>query len=287
MPVASIPLALAVLGRGLVDPSHPVLNADDGAVLRGRAAFETMRVYDLRPFRLADHLVRLQNSCRILQLPEPDVGALEELAAVAVDGAGAAQAALRIVWTPGPDDGNPVGFALVTAIPEGLEEERARGIGLVALGLAIGAAARQASPWLLPGVKSTSYAVNIAAQEEARRRGADDAVFVSLEGTVLEGPVSNVWMVHDGLVRTPSLDLGILAGVTRETLLAAAAAQGLDVEQGAYPVELLHSADEIFTSSSVREVMPVVRMDGQAVGDGRPGPVAARMQQAVRAAAVA
>ena len=128
---------------------------------------------------------------------------------------------------------------------------------LVSLQLAIGAIVRQHSPWLLPGVKSTSYAVNIAAQEEARRRGADDAVFLSLEGIVLEGPTSNVWMVEDGTLLTPSLELGILAGVTRGTLLEAAAAAGLPVEEGSYPLIRLAGATEVFISSSVREVMPV------------------------------
>jgi branched-subunit amino acid aminotransferase/4-amino-4-deoxychorismate lyase len=162
---------------------------------------------------------------------------------------------------------------------------RTRGIALAALQLATGAAVRQASPWLLAGVKSTSYAVNMAAQAEARRRGADDAVFLSLDGTLLECPTSNVWFLADGVLHTPSLDLGILAGVTRETLLAAAADGGIPVEEGAYPRERLAAAEEVFTSSSVREVMPVVRMDGAAVGDGGPGPVTAAMQAALRRAA--
>jgi 4-amino-4-deoxychorismate lyase len=164
---------------------------------------------------------------------------------------------------------------------------RARGIELATLQLAIGTTARQASPWLLAGVKSTSYAVNMAAQHEARKRGADDALFLSLEGIALECPTSNVWFVEDGVLHTPGLDLGILAGVTRDTLLAAAADARMDVEEGAYPRARLAAAAEVFTSSSVREVMPVVRMDGAAVGDGRPGPVAAAMQAALRRAAAA
>ena len=79
----------------------------------------------------------------------------------------------------------------MTALPDGLEQQRGRGVALASLPLAIGAHARRSSPWLLPGVKSTSYAVNMAAQREAHRRGADDAVFVSAEGIVLEGPTSS------------------------------------------------------------------------------------------------
>jgi branched-subunit amino acid aminotransferase/4-amino-4-deoxychorismate lyase len=158
-------------------------------------------------------------------------------------------------------------------------------VRLATLQLAIGAHARRSSPWLLPGVKSTSYAVNMAAQREANRRGADDALFLSSEGILLEGPTSNVWFVQGELLCTPSLDLGILAGVTRDTLLAAAGERGITVAEDAFAIERLHDASEIFTSSSVREVMPVVRLDDVEVGDGRPGPLAREMQAALRAAA--
>jgi 4-amino-4-deoxychorismate lyase len=280
------PLALAVLGHGLVDPRRPWLRADDEAVLRGRAAFETLRVYGGRPFRLSEHLDRLARSADVLELVPPDAAGLEALVGDALAGLGGVDAVLRLVWTPGAGDG-PTGFALVTPLPHGLEAMRARGIELATLQLAIGTTARQASPWLLAGVKSTSYAVNMAAQHEARTRGADDALLLSLEGIALECPTSNVWFVEDGVLHTPGLDLGILAGVTREALLAAAAEAGMSVEEGAYARERVAAAAEVFTSSSVREVMPVVRRDGAAVGEGRPGPVAAAMQAALRRAAAA
>jgi len=132
-------------------------------------------------------------------------------------------------------------------------------------------------------VKSTSYAVNMAAQREAHRRGADDAVFLSAEGIVLEGPTSNVWFTEGETLCTPGLDLGILAGVTRDTLLAAAAARGIYVVEDGFAIERLFAADEVFTSSSVREVMPVVTLDERTVGGGAPGPVAREMQSALRA----
>ncbi len=284
--MAGDPLALAVLGHGLVDPARPWLRADDEAVLRGRAAFETLRVYAGHPFRLEAHLERLARSAEVLELERPDASGLAGLVRAALGHVGGVDAVLRLVWTPGAAGGPPTGFALVTALPDGLDDMRAAGIALATLQLATGATARQASPWLLAGVKSTSYAVNMAAQHEARKRGADDALFLSLEGTALECPTSNIWFVDGGTLHTPALDLGILAGVTRETLLAAAAASGLPVAEGAYPREQLAAAGEVFTSSSVREVMPVVRMDGAQIGDGRPGPVAASMQAALRLAAV-
>jgi 4-amino-4-deoxychorismate lyase len=205
-----------------------------------------------------------------------------------VAAAGVPAATLRVVWTAGREgEERGHGFALVTALPDGLDELRSRGIRLAALQLAIGAHVRQTAPWLLPGVKSTSYAVNMAAQREARRRGADDAVFLSAEGIVLEGPTSNVWFREGDVLLTPSLQLGILAGVTRDTLLDAADGAGYEVREGAFPLERLAAADEAFTSSSIREVMGVVELDGRPLGGGATGPAAAAMQAALRAAAPA
>jgi 4-amino-4-deoxychorismate lyase len=188
---------------------------------------------------------------------------------------------LRLYLTPGrAGASDPVALALVSALPPDLEERRARGLRLISLlGLRLDA------PWLLGGVKSTSYAVNMAAEAEARRRGGDDALFVRDDGVVLEGPVTNIWWRRGETLYTPSLELGILAGVTRGVLLVEAAALGYEVRQGAFRLEHLAGADEAFTSSSVREVMPVVELDGAPLADGKPGPAAAELQRALRAAA--
>ncbi|MDX6534876.1 MAG: 4-amino-4-deoxychorismate lyase, partial [Gaiellales bacterium] len=216
------------------------------------------------------------------------LAALTGLADQAVAASGAADAVLRVVWTGGREgEEEGFGFALVTRLPEGLDDLRARGMSLAPLQLAIGAHARKSSPWLLPGVKSTSYAVNMAAQREAKLRGADDAVFVSAELIVLEGPTSNVWFREGDTLCTPSLDLGILAGVTRDTLLHAAAEAGMQVVEDAFPLERMAAADEVFASSSIREVMPVVELDGKPVADGLPGQAARDMQSALRGAAEA
>jgi 4-amino-4-deoxychorismate lyase len=248
-------LAVAVGGRGLVPPDDPVLLADDEALLRGRAAFETLRVYDRRPFRLAEHLVRMRGSAERLGVSWP--GGFEELVSEALAGAGEPDAVLRLYLTPGREAlGEPVSLALVSTLPGDLEERRARGISLISLlGL------RAEAPWLLGGVKSTSYAVNIAAESEARARGADDAVFVRDDGVVLEGPVTNVWWRTGSTLFTPSLELGILAGVTRAAVLDAAPEVDLEVREGEHTLDELFESEEVFTTSSVREVMPVVRVD--------------------------
>ena len=279
-------LAVAVSGRGLVDPAEPVLRADDEALLRGRAAFETLRVYARKPFRLDEHLARLEGSAARLELPPLDRSEFEDLARAALDRAAADDATLRLYWTPGSESHHrATALALVSSLPEGLEERRRAGLTLVSLQLGVEPDLRAVAPWLLGGVKSTSYAVNMAAEREARRRGADDAVFLARDETVLEGPVTNVWWRRDDVLHTPALELGILAGVTRAALIREAVGLGWDVREGVYPRAHLAAADEAFTSSSVREVMPVVELDAEPVGDGRPGPAARDLQAALRRAA--
>ena len=269
-------LALAVAGRGVVDPAEPILQADDEAVFRGRVAFETTRVYAGIPFKLDEHLARLAGSAARLGLPKVDVDACASLAAAAVERAGVSDAALRVYLT------DATAVAIVSDVPPELEEMRVRGASVVSLALGVDARLRAVAPWLLGGVKSTSYAVNMAAQEEARRRAADDAIFLATDGTVLEGTVTNVWWRLERTLYTPALELGILAGVTRATLFEAAAERGYDVREGAFPLAHLAGAEEAFLSSSVREVMPVVELDGSPLGDGRPGPVSGELQAALR-----
>ncbi len=281
--VTSAPLAVAVSGRGLVDPALPTLRVDDEAVARGRAAFETLRVYEGRPFRLVEHLDRLRRSAAMLELPPPNLEEVEGLAWLALGTVGAAQlgtdadVVLRLYWTPGPPGGPAVALATVSAVPPWIEAARTKGQRLATLSFP-----RRSFSWLLPGTKSTSYATNLAAESEARRRGADDAVFIDLDATVLEGTVTNIWWREGEMLVTPSLELGILAGETRAALCELAVELGYGLEEGSYPLARLLAADEVFTSSSVREVMPASAVDAISF---RPGPAAARLQAALRALA--
>jgi 4-amino-4-deoxychorismate lyase len=274
-------LAVLAAGPGVVPGVRPALDPLDLALVRGEAVFETLRVYAGRPFRLGAHLARLAASAAALDLALP--GGLEELAGRAATAAGERDAALRLICTRGPEDAPvPSAFAVCSELPAAWEQERRRGLKLVLLTLACDPLVRAASPWLLPGVKSTSYAVNMAAQRTARARGADDAVFVGLGGELLEAPTASLWWRAGDTLYTPALDLGILAGVTRSALCELAPGLGLRVLEGVFTAEDLAGAEEAFLSSSTREVMPVVQVDGARVGDGRPGPVAAELQMALR-----
>src|SRR5581483_7115388 len=173
--------------------------------------------------------------------------------------------------TPGWEgERSPRGFVLVSALPPGLDELRARGLRLVTTPWAAGA---------LAGAKSTSYAENMVAQEEAVRSGADDALFVAPDGTVLEAPTANVWFRRGDTLFTPALSLRLLSGVTRGALCDLAPGLGYAVEEGRYSLEDLLGSDEVFLSSSIREVMPVVAVDGRGIAAG---PAAAALQAGLR-----
>ena len=254
--------AVAVAGRGLVDPHEPVFAADDEALLRGRSVFETVHVYGGRPFRLDEHLARLAASAGHVRLPPPDADECRGLAADVIGACGGdTDLALRLYWT---------GRTLVaTAGPIDPEFEalRARGLRLAVVRWSTGA---------LASAKSMSYAENIGAQDAAVAAGADDALLVAHDGTVLEAPTANVFWREGDRLLTPSLELPILAGVTRAVMIELADG---GVKEGVFPLDRLLGADEVFLCSSIREVMPVSAVDGTTYGLG---PKAHELQQALR-----
>ena len=253
-------LTVAIAGRGLVDPTEPVFRADDDALLRGAAAFETIRVYGGRPFLLADHLKRFRFSAGALALPPPD--GVEELVGL-VGGAAPPDHVLRLYRT------SHSVVATAAALPEGLDELRQRGLAVETFDVGQPTS-------LLAGAKTTSYDVSFAARREAERAGADDALLVGA-GRVLEGATANVWWRRGDELFTPAVRPGVLPGVTRAFVLSLEPAR-----EGDFAVADLLGADEAFLTSSIREVMPVVVVDGAPIGDGRPGPAAARLQAALR-----
>src|SRR5215213_2239283 len=293
---------LAVLSAGPGAGDRPALDPLDLALVRGEAVFEALRTYGGGPFRLGAHLERLAASARAIELPLP--GGLEDLAARAIDAGGGGDLVLRLICTKGPEGsgeprrgapvdreegpgGGPVAFAICTDLPASVEDERRRGLRLVLLTTATDPLLRAAAPWLLAGVKTISYATNMAAQRTARARGADDAILVGLGGELLEAPTATLWWRVGHTLHTPSLELGILAGITRAVLLDLAPSLGLKVLEGVFTAEDLATADEAFLSSSTRELMPVVEVDGAPIADGHPGPVTAELQSALRRLATA
>lgn len=128
--------------------------------------------------------------------------------------------------------------------------------------------------WKLCSCKSTALVATVLAKHAAVKAGADEAIFVEDDGTVLEGASSNIFVAKDGVVHTAPADGRILEGITRSRVLELAAKRGIRVVAGRVPVELLRSADEVFLTGSVLTVVPFVAIDGRPVGNGEPGPVA-------------
>jgi branched-chain amino acid aminotransferase len=223
--------------------------ADDG-LLRGDGVFEVIRLYSGRPFALREHLDRLERSAAAIELAV-DRGAFEAEIAALLAEFGEHQGQLRLVATRG---GRRLAFT--EQLPAYAEAD------------SITIASVTYSPSvILNGVKSLSYAANMQASRLAVARGADEAVLVRPDGVVLEAPTSTVfWVSPDGGLRTPSLEVGILASITRDRLI-----RELEVEQGASQLEELRGAREAFLASTVREVQAVSAVDETELAEC-PGP---------------
>src|SRR5437763_11540521 len=253
--------AVAVAGRGLVDPHGPVFAAADAALLRGSSVVEATRVYGGRAFRLEEHLARFALSSERVRLPPPDAEESSRLVELVIGACDEQDLGLRLYWT-----GRTL-VATAASIDPGLEALRARGLRLSVVSWSTGA---------LASAKSMSYAENMAAQDAAVAGGADDALFVAHDGTVLEAPTANVFWREGDQLLTPSLELPILAGVTRAVMLEVAERETVE---GVFPLARLLAAHEVFICSSIREVMPVASVDGTAFGLG---PAAHELQQGLR-----
>jgi 4-amino-4-deoxychorismate lyase len=251
----------------LADPAAPVLRADDFGVLRGESVFETARIAGGRPAYLDAHLRRLARSAERLAIALP--AGWERLAEVAVGAYDQPDGVLRLICSKGPPDGQPVGLALVTPIPAETLRGRTEGVRAITLTLGVTADVRARSPWLLGGVKSTSYAINMASLRHAHDEGVDDAIWLSTDGEVLEAPTSSVaWVIAGRLVTPPSADVSILPGTTLDLALRLLDEMGTpyDVRRGT--AEELRAADEVLMLSSVRGIAAVVELDGRTLGAG-------------------
>ena len=252
-----------------VDPDQPVVTAFDQGLGRGDGVFESALVTGGRTPHLDDHLARLRRSATLLQLTHPGDDAVRALvAAVVADWPADLDGACRVFLTRGLGDGaTPTLLALLAPVPAETVRQREAGIAVVTLSLGVPADFRATAPWLLGGAKTLSYAVNMAAQRHAHAVGADDVVFTSLEGRVLEGPTSTVVWAAGGRLHTPPVETGILPGTTQARLFTRAEADGWPTAVTPGTVEDLHAADAVWLLSGIRGASPVVRLDGTERGD--------------------
>ena len=252
-----------------VEPDQPVVTAFDQGLGRGDGVFESVLVTGGATPHLAAHLARLHRSARIMQLTDPGEDVVRALvAAVVADWPADVDGACRVFLTRGLGEGSPpTVLALLAAVPEETIRQRDEGIAVVSLSLGIPADFRATAPWLLGGAKTLSYAVNMAALRHAHAQGADDVVFTSLEGQLLEGPTSTVVWAAAGTLHTPPLDTGILAGTTMQRLFARAEDAGWPTATTPGTVADLHAADAVWLVSGIRGPAAVHTLDGVRRGD--------------------
>ena len=263
--LAGVETVVAVLGRGVVPATEPVLRGDDLGALRGDGVFETMHVGAGRPFLLTEHLDRLAASAAIMSIGLPaaaDLAGLVEQACAAwppeVEGG------LRLVATRGVGpEGPPTVYAVIAPVPASSMGARATGISVLTAPLGVTAAGRTGIPWLLAGAKTLSYAVNMACVRWAAAQGADDALWVSTDGFALEGPTSTLlWLAGATLCTVPAAGTGILPGITAAHVMRQC---GLRTEERMVRPGDLESADGVWFASTLRGIAAVTSLDGRPV----------------------
>lgn len=248
----------------VVDRSLPMLSAGDLGVLRGDGVFETVLAVDRVPRHLGEHLLRLDRSAAMLELPAPPAGPWRSCVETALAARPArGETYLRLVLTRGPEGGEPSAFVLADPLDPVTLRARAEGIRAVTLARGIDTDLAERAPWLLLGAKTTSYAMNMAAQRWARNHGADDAIFLANDGSVLEGPTSSVVAVAGSRLVSPPASVGLLPSITVASMFAAARSSGWEAEFGRLSVEDLHAADGVWLASSVRLAARVLSIDSR------------------------
>lgn len=273
----------------LVDAAAPAIVATDQGVTRGDGIFESMLAIDFVPRKVQAHLDRLAASARTMDIhiPAPSVWqaaittALSTFAATSAhgqsqaQGQGQSQTVVKLIATRGPEGADsPTAWVQVSAVSPNLAVQRAKGLDVLLLERGYDSDIAARAPWLLMGAKTLSYAVNMAALRHAHTQGADDVIFTSGDGLVLEGPTSSVLLAHisddSGVpvkrLITPHLDTGILPGTTQGALFAAAKDAGWELGYGPVtPADLL-DADAVWLISSLRLLAPVNTIDGVEIG---------------------
>lgn len=259
------PAAAIQASLRFVDAAEPILTAFDAGAGRGDGVFETLGVRDGRARGIEAHLARLAASALKLDLPAPNLAqwraGVDALLEALPD---RGQASIRLVITRGDASGTPTCWLTGSAVASDFPE-RTAGIRVVTLSRGYANDVGEDAPWLLVGAKTLSYAINMAALREARRRGADDAVFTSTDGFALEGPTSSLILRQGSTIVTPAIQHGILAGTTQADLFTLLEDSGFECVYRTVAVEELHRSDAAWLVSSVRLAAPITSVDGEAI----------------------
>lgn len=274
------------INGNVVPPEEARISVFDRGFLYGDSVFEVLRTYRGVPFALEEHLGRLQRSAQRvgISLPVP-LGQLRAEIEITLAAAHNQESYIRVIVTRGSGEigldpslaSDPQRVIIVQSLKPQPRALYVQGVRLATVVTQRGTDATAAA-----GAKSSNYLANLLALQSARQRGAYEALLVTPQGFVLEGASSNVFLVSGGRLLTPETEAGILAGITRGYVLDLARAMGLTVLECPVPVSELWVADEVFITSSLREIVPVVQIDDHEVGTGRPGEITRRLHRALR-----
>lgn len=257
----------------------------DMAYLYGYGVFESLRIYNGVPFRLDRHLTRLAKGASFLGINRPDPKIISDAVHQLTERNRNTHARVRItVSTTGLGivptlPKNRAASLFIATMPLDLPSiEQAQRNGVSAM---ISRKARRAIGEL-SAVKGTAQALGIIAQSEAHAAGCDEAILLNEKDMLAEGSFSNVFLVKGRTLITPDLGSGILPGITRETILALAENNKIPVEERKVKSSEAAQANEIFLTNSIREIIPVVEMDGRVIGNGKPGVISKRLLSAYK-----
>ncbi len=284
------PSVLVTLDGSVCDPDQPLLFGDDLAAVRGDGVFETLLVRDGDACLVESHLRRLVQSAAAMDLPPPDPAAWRAAVATAVRewcAQSPREGALRLVYSRGRESGSgPTAYLTVQPLAERVAVARRDGVAAVLLDRGLPASGTDAMPWLLAGAKTLSYAINMAALRHAATLGADDVIYLSSDGHILEGPRSTVVIAVAGTggrpcLLTPPPWYPILRGTTQQALFEVARDRGYDCDYQALRPADLPAAQGVWLVSSITLAARVHTLDGRPLP---PSPLRAEMTALVEAA---
>jgi len=241
--------------------------------------YEVVRTYGGKPFAIEAHLARLFRSLEAIEIKASlTAGQLTSIIEEGIQRSGFAEAIVYLQVTRGcaprhrgmPKDIKPTIVMTVRELPAPAMKLPTNGVAVITL---------PEFRWARCDIKSIALLPSVLAYQAARKAGASDAIFIQEDETVNEATAGNVFLVRQGRLRTPSKSAHILAGVTRDKLLEAARAAGIETVEERITKSELYSAEEIFLTSTTSEVAPVVTVDGKQIGSGKPGPASAKIYE--------
>jgi branched-chain amino acid aminotransferase len=274
------------------DAEHAVVPVLDHGFLYGEGVYETLRTYNQQPFLIDRHLRRLRTSASMIALSVPLTDAqlaerIDETTREARRAAGSAPPEwyVRILLTRGVGEltydpaACPSPSVIIITKPQIDPPTEAFDKGVR---VTLAATIRNHPDSVSPLIKSNNLLNNALAMQEAVRRGAFEAIMRNYRGELAECTTANVFVVKDGTALTPPLSSGLLAGITREFLFEIGRDEGVPVLEGVLRDQHLYDADEAFLTSTTRELLPIVQVDGRPIGSGKPGPITKQLLQAFR-----